>query len=231
MLALLGAACFLIARFVRLGWLADYFSRPVLVGYIHGVAFVLIVGQVEKLLGLSIDARDPLAQLAEVRARAGRHQRRDPSCRRARARAPDPPPHAPAAFPGRARARRGGDRRFLGARAPGARGGRRRRGDLRAPERGGAEPRARRRPSPPAGGSGHLPGSFADEILTARSFAGRHNQHVRASQELPAMAAANAAAGLTRASRSPPVGHARRSTTRWGRAPSSPVWPPRRPSP
>ena len=39
--------------------------------------------------------------------------------------------------------------------------------------------------------------SFADEILTARSFAGKHNQNVRASQELLAMGAANAAAGFT----------------------------------
>jgi MFS superfamily sulfate permease-like transporter len=39
--------------------------------------------------------------------------------------------------------------------------------------------------------------SFADEILTARSFAGRRNQHIRASQELLAMAAANASAGLS----------------------------------
>ena len=39
--------------------------------------------------------------------------------------------------------------------------------------------------------------SFADEILTARSFAGKHGQHVRASQELLAMGAANAAAGFT----------------------------------
>ena len=39
--------------------------------------------------------------------------------------------------------------------------------------------------------------SFADEILTARSFAGKHNQHVRASQELLAMGTANAAAGFT----------------------------------
>lgn len=37
----------------------------------------------------------------------------------------------------------------------------------------------------------------ADEILTARSFAGRRGQHVRANQELLAMAAATAAAGFT----------------------------------
>jgi MFS superfamily sulfate permease-like transporter len=39
--------------------------------------------------------------------------------------------------------------------------------------------------------------AFADEILTARSFAGKHNQSVRGSQELLAMGAASAAAGFT----------------------------------
>ena len=66
MLALLVAACFALAWLLRLGWIADYFSRPVLLGYIHGVAVVLIIGQLGKLVGLSIDARDPLQQLWEV---------------------------------------------------------------------------------------------------------------------------------------------------------------------
>jgi MFS superfamily sulfate permease-like transporter len=38
---------------------------------------------------------------------------------------------------------------------------------------------------------------FSDGILTARSFAGKHGQHVRAEQELAALGAANIAAGLT----------------------------------
>ena len=58
--ALIVAACFGLARAARLGWVADYFSRPVLVGYIHGVAVVLVIGQLGKLLGLDITARDPL---------------------------------------------------------------------------------------------------------------------------------------------------------------------------
>jgi MFS superfamily sulfate permease-like transporter len=66
LLALLVGACFLVARVVRLGWLADYFSRAVLIGYLHGVAVVLVVGQLGKLLGLDVDAQSPLAQLAEV---------------------------------------------------------------------------------------------------------------------------------------------------------------------
>ena len=56
MLALLVAACFLLARVLRLGWIADYFSRPVLIGYLHGVAVTLVIAQLGKLLGLEVDA-------------------------------------------------------------------------------------------------------------------------------------------------------------------------------
>src|SRR5689334_7138230 len=45
LLTLLVAACYAVARVVRLGFLADYFSRPVLIGYLHGVALVIILGQ------------------------------------------------------------------------------------------------------------------------------------------------------------------------------------------
>ncbi len=65
MLALLVGACFLLARLARLGWVGDYFSRPVLIGYIHGVAVVLLVGQLGKLFGVPIDAREPIPQLVE----------------------------------------------------------------------------------------------------------------------------------------------------------------------
>jgi len=51
---------------------------------------------------------------------------------------------------------------------------------------------------------------YADHILTARSFAGRHDQHVDANQELLAFGAANLAAGLTQAF---PVGASGSRTT------------------
>jgi SulP family sulfate permease len=44
-LALMVGACFLLTRVARLEWIADYLSRAVLVGYLHGVSVVLIVGQ------------------------------------------------------------------------------------------------------------------------------------------------------------------------------------------
>jgi sulfate permease, SulP family len=66
MLALLVGGVFLGARLVRLGWIADYLSRPVLIGYIHGVAAVLIIGQLGKLFGLDISAESPPGELLEV---------------------------------------------------------------------------------------------------------------------------------------------------------------------
>jgi sulfate permease, SulP family len=66
MLALLTAGFFTVALVLRLGWIADYLSRPVLVGYMHGIAIVLVVSQLGKMLGLSIKATDPVPQLAEV---------------------------------------------------------------------------------------------------------------------------------------------------------------------
>src|SRR6185503_13441457 len=60
LLALLVAAVFLLARALRLGWIADYLSRPVLIGYLHGVAIVLVISQLPKLLGLDVEARRPL---------------------------------------------------------------------------------------------------------------------------------------------------------------------------
>jgi len=70
-LALLVAACYALAAVLRLGWVADYFSRPVLIGYIHGVSIVLIVSQVPKLLGIDVEATDPIPQLAEIARELG----------------------------------------------------------------------------------------------------------------------------------------------------------------
>jgi len=197
MLALLVAACFGLAWVLRLGWIADYFSRPVLVGYIHGVAVILVIGQLGKLLGLSIDARDPLAQLWEVVRELGSVSGTT-IVLGALALAillvlGRVMPRLPAAL-------------LVVAAAIGLSWAL----DLQAHDI------AVLGPIPAGLPSFDLPGpawqdivklvpaavgiflvSFADEILTARSFAGKHNQHVRASQELLAMGAANAAAGVT----------------------------------
>ena len=71
MLAILVGAVFLLARLARLGWIADYFSQAVLVGYITGVAIVLILGQLGKLLGVSSDEDGAIREAVDVLAHLG----------------------------------------------------------------------------------------------------------------------------------------------------------------
>ena len=66
MLALLVGLVFLAARLMRLGWIADYFSQAVLVGYITGVAVVLILGQLGKLVGISSDEDGAIREALDI---------------------------------------------------------------------------------------------------------------------------------------------------------------------
>ena len=199
MLALLVALCFFFARLLRIGWIADYFSRPVLIGYLHGVAITLVVAQLGKLLGLDIDASEPLGRLWEI------------------AKELDDVSGATVAVSAVALATLAGLRRFVPL-LPGAlivvvgaigaswafdfgsHGI-----ALVGPVEGGLP-----RPTLPTPGLadvvqlvpaavGLFLVAFADEILTARAFAGKRREHVRASQELLTMGVANAAAGFTQA--------------------------------
>jgi len=65
MLAFLVGAIAVVGRIIRLGWIADYFSRAVLVGYLHGIAIVLVCGQLGKMFGIPIEADDPIPQIRE----------------------------------------------------------------------------------------------------------------------------------------------------------------------
>ena len=66
MLALLVGLVFFAARLIRLGWIADYFSQAVLVGYITGVAVVLVLGQLGKLVGVSSDEDGAIREAVDV---------------------------------------------------------------------------------------------------------------------------------------------------------------------
>jgi SulP family sulfate permease len=199
MLALLVAICFGAAWLLRLGWIADYFSRPVLLGYIHGVAVVLIIGQLGKLLGLSIDARDPLQQLWQVISEldqvSGATLAVSLVVLTALFGLRLSMPKLPAAL-------------LIVVTAIGLSWA----FDFTAhgiavvgpipsglPSFDVPTPRLADIVKLVPAALGIFLVCFADEILTARSFAGKHNQNVRGSQELLAMGAANAAAGLTQA--------------------------------
>lgn len=59
---LVGVLCVLGAA-ARLGFLADLLSRPVLVGYMAGVAVLMIVGQFGKVTGVPLDGGSVVADL------------------------------------------------------------------------------------------------------------------------------------------------------------------------
>jgi high affinity sulfate transporter 1 len=62
MLAVLVAAVFVVARVLRLGWIANYFSAAVLLGFLTGLALTLIAGQVGVLFGVQVEGDTPLEQ-------------------------------------------------------------------------------------------------------------------------------------------------------------------------
>jgi sulfate permease, SulP family len=197
MLAILTGGVYLIAFVVRLGWIADYFSRAVLVGYIHGMVVVLIAGQLGKLLGLSIQGTEPIPQVKEVIQEIGQTSLATVAVSVVAIvalvllkRFAPKVPGALVVVVGAIVASAVFDLAAHGVKTIGS--------------------------IPPGlpsfvwpSTSLHdvvalLPGAlalfavgYADGVLTARSFAGRHGENVRANQEMLALGASNAAAGLT----------------------------------
>lgn len=55
-LALCVGLIYLIAYIARLGFLADLLSKPILIGYMAGVALIMIIGQLGKVSGIKISA-------------------------------------------------------------------------------------------------------------------------------------------------------------------------------
>ncbi|MEU9409687.1 sulfate permease [Streptomyces sp. NPDC048281] len=68
--ATVGLLC-LIARAVRLGFLADLLSRPVLIGYLAGVALIMVVDQLPKLTGVPGTGTEFFPQLWSFLTRLG----------------------------------------------------------------------------------------------------------------------------------------------------------------
>ena len=56
MLALLVGGVMILAGVAKLGFVADLLSKPTQIGYMNGLALTILVGQLPKLLGFSVDA-------------------------------------------------------------------------------------------------------------------------------------------------------------------------------
>jgi high affinity sulfate transporter 1 len=61
-LALMVAVIMVLASVAGLGFIADLLSRPTMVGYMNGLALTILVGQLPKLFGFSVDADGLLAE-------------------------------------------------------------------------------------------------------------------------------------------------------------------------
>ena len=70
-LALAMGLLLFLAGALRLGFVADFFGKPVLLGYINGVALIVIASQLGKLLGISVGVDDFFAIVWEVLSELG----------------------------------------------------------------------------------------------------------------------------------------------------------------
>jgi high affinity sulfate transporter 1 len=73
-LALLVAAACLLARVARLGFVADLLSKPVLVGYLAGIAVLMIVSQLDTVTGVEVTGDTVLAEVRSFVAGLGQVQ-------------------------------------------------------------------------------------------------------------------------------------------------------------
>jgi sulfate permease, SulP family len=66
LVALLTAGLLVIARLLKLGFLADFLSQTVLVGFLTGVGFQVGIGVLPEMLGAEIHARRSVPQIIEI---------------------------------------------------------------------------------------------------------------------------------------------------------------------
>jgi high affinity sulfate transporter 1 len=66
LLAILTGLTLVVAGVARLGLITDLLSKPIRLGFLHGVALVVIVGQVPELAGFAIDADGVIDELRAI---------------------------------------------------------------------------------------------------------------------------------------------------------------------
>ncbi|HEY1268600.1 MAG TPA: SulP family inorganic anion transporter [Candidatus Binatia bacterium] len=70
-LCLLAGLFCVAASFLRLGALADFLSKPILVGFLNGIALSIVLGQIGKLFGFAIEAQGIVPRLFEFLGKLG----------------------------------------------------------------------------------------------------------------------------------------------------------------
>jgi high affinity sulfate transporter 1 len=67
---MVGVIC-IAASFLRLGGIADFLSRPILIGFLHGIAIAIIIDQIPTILGFQKESDDVIPALMEIAKRIG----------------------------------------------------------------------------------------------------------------------------------------------------------------
>ncbi len=70
-LTLMTGVLYVIAGVLKLGFIANFLSQPILVGFLNGIALLIIVGQLPKLFGYESDAKEFFLRLIEFFEKAG----------------------------------------------------------------------------------------------------------------------------------------------------------------
>jgi high affinity sulfate transporter 1 len=65
-LALMTGGITILAAVAKLGFIADLLSKPTMIGYMNGLALTILIGQLPKLLGFSVDAEGVIGELVET---------------------------------------------------------------------------------------------------------------------------------------------------------------------
>ena len=66
MMAVVSGLVCIIAGLARLGFIAELLSKPIRYGYMNGIALTVLISQLPKLLGFSIDSDAPLQNVAAI---------------------------------------------------------------------------------------------------------------------------------------------------------------------
>ncbi|SNS97398.1 SulP family inorganic anion transporter [Rhodococcoides kyotonense] len=56
----------LVGGFLRLGFVTELLSKPIRLGYLNAIALIVVVGQLPKLLGFSVDAPNLIGEIGEI---------------------------------------------------------------------------------------------------------------------------------------------------------------------
>ena len=66
LMALVSGLVCILAGVLRLGFITELLSKPIRYGYMNGIALTVLIGQLPKLLGFSIDRQGPLLDLLQI---------------------------------------------------------------------------------------------------------------------------------------------------------------------